>query len=353
MNHIAERDHLNDLASPDWLLAGFDDERGRFQFAQVSRQTYRDSSFLDHRIKPMPERLLSATGAEVDSILSQQSGAPAAYVFHTAFCASTLLAFCLDHPSRTLVLREPKVLVQLGGLYRDAASVDSEHMSRLGQRVLGLLNRSYAGEAAVVKPSNFANSLLQGVLSQRTAAGEQHRCLMLGSGLRSLIISILKKAPEARERMPGFLAALLRDSDYRTQVDLPPLDALDLLQQSAVFWHCQRHFFQGISNAYPPRRVLPVSMETFLLRPLETLHTINDFLQLGLSEEILSDVVEQGAFRQHSKTRVGYSPEQQRAEADAVARGHEVEIRRTLEWAKPLLRAFPVKPFSDDEEEFA
>jgi len=353
VNYSTKRDQLVDLASPDWLLAGFDDARERFQFARVSRQTYCDSSFLDHRIKNMPERESSATGGEVDLLLALRSGRPAAYVFHTAFCASTLLAFCLDQPTRTLVLREPKVLVQLGGLRRDATSVDPAQLRRLLQRVFALLSRSYAGESVVVKPSNFANSLLRDILEQRSAVGEQHHCLILSSGLRSLLISILKNAEEARERMPAFLAALLRDSDYLARVDLPPVESMDLLQQSVVFWHCQRHFVQGINRAFPAGRMLPVSMETFLRRPLETLIVIDDFLQLRLGEDHLIEVVERGAFRQHSKTGASYSLEQQRREGDAVAHRHKDEIHHALEWAKALLRAVPVEPFSADEEVFA
>ena len=353
MNYATERDDLIHLTSPDWLLAGFDEGRELFQFARVSRQTYRDSSFLDHRIKPLPERVATATGSEVDLTLGKLAGRRAAYVFHTAFCASTLLALCLDHPGRTLVLREPKVLARLGALLRDTPSSGSVQMGLLKQRVFGLLDRSYAGEAVVIKPSNFANSLVQDVLDERSGAGAQHQCLLLSNGLRNLIISILKNEPEARERMPVFLEALLRDSDYLEHAGLPPVESLDLLQQSAVFWHCQRHFFQCIKCPSGTRQLLPVSMETFLVRPLDTLVAINEFLQLGLSEELLIEVVERGEFRRHSKTGAGYGPEQQLLEAQAIAQRHDAEICRTLKWAAPLLRAMPVEPFSDDEEGFA
>jgi hypothetical protein len=278
---------------------------------------------------------------------------PAAYLCHTAFCASTLLAFCLDHPSRTLVLREPKVLSRLGALQRETPSPGSAARESLKRRVFGLLDRSYAGEAVVIKPSNFAYTLLRDVLNQRSGAGEQHRCIMLSSGLRSLVISILKKEQEARERMPEFLAALVRDSDYLDQVDLPPLESLDLLQQSVIFWHCQRHFIQSLRRESGTGRMLPVSMESLLLRPMDTLSAINQFLELRLSEAFLTESVEAGVFRRHSKTGDRYSPEQQRLEADAVARQFDAEIRRTLQWARPILRSLPVEPFSEDEAGYA
>jgi len=339
-----------ELAGPDWLLAGFDEERELFQFARVSRGTYRDSAFLDHRIEPMPEQVITVTRTEVDAVLHELQPCPAGYIFHTAFCASTLLASCLDHPARTLVLREPMVLTHLARRVRDSGSGEMRGLHRLTTRVIRLLDRGYPPERVLIKPSNFANSLASGILNGVPPGVGSHKFVVLSNGLRNLLVSILKKPDEARNLMPVFLRSLLRDSDYAQRVDLPPLDSLDLLQQSVVFWHCQRHFFQRVLCALDDVRVLPVSMESFLQQPLQTLVTINGFLGLGLDPELIAGTVTGGAFRRHSKAGTVYGPEQQKREANAVAKRHGAEIERALTWAKPLLRSLPVEPFSGLEE---
>jgi len=337
------------LSSPDWMLAGFDTRRGLFQFARVSRQTYAGSAFLDHRIQPRPAEVMTAGIDDVDVAIARLDARPAACIFHTAFCASTLLASCLDHPSNTLVLREPLILSRLADWYRKASPEDRNRPDSLQQRVFRLLDRRYAAEAVLVKPSNYANVLIPAYLDQSVSATAR-RCVLLSNGLRSLLISVLKKADEARDRMPGFTAAVLSDTDYQQRVDLPHIDSLDLLQQSVVFWHCQRYHFQVISRVFGPEQVLPVSTDSFMARPRETLVEISHFLQLGLNSDQLTETVQSGAFQQHSKTGDQYGPEQKHAESDEITGRYAAEIQSAMDWARPLLNVLPPQAMNPEED---
>jgi hypothetical protein len=331
------------IASPDWLLAGFDAATERFHFAQIDRDTYSRSSFLDHRIEPRPASVRSASAAEVDQFLEKHEPAPAAYVFHTAFCASTLLASCLDHAPHSLVLKEPLVLSKLAGLKREQASATDGAWPALARRVLGLTDRSYQGETVIVKPSNFANALIPDLLgTESEQPAPRRKFLLMSSSLPSLLISILKKRDEAQRSLPGFLRALLADSDYRDRVPPFSLQSLDLLQQSVIFWHCQRYQFQGIVQRFGEEACLRITMEEFLSSPLESLHSICAGLGLALEPGILEHTVSRGAFNQHSKDPASaYSPGKQRKEARRTAKRHEAEIDQALEWGRPFIEAFP------------
>ncbi len=175
---------LATLASPDWLLAGIDTAHDRFQFARVSRKTYRDSAFLDHRIQPRPEELRSVSGEDVDRVLAECDPSPAGWVFHTAFCCSTLLAQCLEVGDRTLVLREPVVLSRLAAESRTPADTAGEEVRR---RVLRLVERTYGDEIVIVKPSNYANALLHEMLVDGPGATGPRRCVLLGSSLNAVV----------------------------------------------------------------------------------------------------------------------------------------------------------------------
>jgi len=172
----------------------------------------------------------------------------------------------------------------------------------------------------------------------------------LSNGLRSLLISVLKKTEEAREKMTAFTQALLDDTDYATRVDLPPLESLTLLQQSVVFWHCQRYHFQNVRQALKPEQFFSLSTHSFVDQPGRMLSEINEFLSLRLSPEQLDETVHSGAFRQHSKKGSRYGPEQQRAEASETASRYASEIQSALLWASPLLKRLPPEPMSRDED---
>ncbi|MGB5809377.1 MAG: hypothetical protein WBG86_02530 [Polyangiales bacterium] len=161
------------LLSPDWMLAGFEPSGNTFQFVQVDRRTYQKSSFLDHRIQPIPTRVVSVTASQVDEMLDAAEPNPAGCIFHTAFCASTLLAFCFDHPSCTLVLREPLVLAHLASRLRGLSGVQDSEFELLAKRVFAVLDRSYRGEQVVVKPSNFANALIPSWMNNSSNATQR------------------------------------------------------------------------------------------------------------------------------------------------------------------------------------
>lgn len=333
------------LRSPDWLLAGFDPDFSRYHFAQVTRQTYRDSAFLDHRIQPLPTAKTSLDAGQVDQVLEDSQAVQSAWIFHTGFCCSTLLATCLDHPATTLVLREPLVLSRLAHAHRSHAGGSPAALNANTKRVIGLCERSYPAESLVVKPSNFANNLMKELF---TASDQRvkRKAVLMSSSLESLLVSILKKKPEAETSLPGFLRALLQDSDYLETAGMRTIDDLTLLQQSVVFWHCQRYFLQQQPEQSAPGLLMPLSMERFLLEPEAVLNEVAGFLGLGLTAETIRHTVESGAFRRHSKqVNQAYDPEIHLKEHRATRALFGRELDAALDWAATLLERVPVEPF--------
>ena len=342
------------LRSPDWLLAGFDLQADRYHLAQVSRQTYQSSAFLDHRIRPLPTATISLDGRQVDEVLVHSKPARVAWVFHTGFCCSTLLATCLDHPGHTLVLREPLVLSRLAHEKRKSQGGDQSALQFATRRVTGLCERSYAGESLLIKPSNFANSLIEDLFREGnfpTAQLPQRKAILMTSSLDSLLVSILKKQSEAEVSLPGFLRALLLDSDYQKVAGLGNIDQLNLLQQSVLFWHCQRYFLQQCLARSGSDRFMLLSMERFLAEPLAVLLEAAHFLRLDLPQETLQQTVQSGAFRRHSKkTDQVYDAEIHQREHQTTAARFRSEIAEALVWAKPFMDQLPVKAFDAFEQ---
>ncbi|MEJ8569499.1 hypothetical protein [Elongatibacter sediminis] len=331
---------------PEWLLAGIDPAHDAFQFAAVSRATYRDSAFLDHRIRPRPAEVRTVAGEAVDRALASAPPPPAGWIFHTAFCCSTLLAHCLDHPERTLVLREPAVLSRLAALCREsAAAVDTT----LLQRVICLSERPFAGERVVVKPSNYANALLPALATGPGKDDTPRSCVLMSCSLRALLLSVLKKQDEAERLLASFTDALLRDTDYAERTGIHSVADLDLLRQAVVFWHCQRYQFQAVSRA-AKAVTLGLTMERFLAEPASSLAAVGAHLSLGLGDGLIQDVVEQGAFTRHAKSGAAYGPDQRRVESAAMEQRHGETVAGALRWAETVLRDVPVEPLMAGED---
>lgn len=340
------------LDSPDWLLAGFDIQHDRYHLARVNRETYHASAFLDHRINPLPTETISLSAAQVDIALGSKTTRPAGWIFHTGFCGSTLLANCLDHPGTTLVLREPLVLARLARNLRDTSDRGSPDMQGLMERVTGLCERSYPGETCIIKTSNFSNVLIPHLMLPVESGRPQRKAVLMSCSLEALLLSILKKKSEAEILLQGFLRALLQDSDYLTQVNVPAPDSLDLLQQGVLFWHCQRYFLQTRMAQSGTGTFMSLSMERFLAEPKIVLSEVSGFLQLGLAEELLGRTIADGAFRRHSKiSAASYDAMQQQREQQTTAARYRSEMAAALEWAKPLLDALPVEAFDAFEQQ--
>lgn len=328
-----------DLRSPDWLLAGVDPAAGRAQFARVDRATYHDSPFLDHRIRPMPTEAHSLPFDALEQAARSVRG-PAGWILHTAFCCSTLLARCLDHPGRTLVLKEPLVLTRLADLVRDGRESGVPLHT-----LLRLMERCYPAETPLVKPSNYANSLLPGLLT----TDARRRVVLMSCALDAFLVSLLKKQAEAEQRLPGFVAALLRDSDYAERAGLADAPPAGVLQLGVVMWHAQRYALEA-QRARVGGRAMVLSMERFLAEPLDTLAAVSAHLGLGLDDAMLEDAVNEGAFRRHAKSSdTAYDARQRAQEAERLADEHADALAAARTYAAPLLERIPVPAWPGEE----
>jgi len=68
--------------NPDWLFQEIQGESMQYLFAHVSRETYRDSPFLDHRMRPVPSEIKGAAIGVVNrSLMSDGRPADSAYCY--------------------------------------------------------------------------------------------------------------------------------------------------------------------------------------------------------------------------------------------------------------------------------
>lgn len=145
------------------------------EFAQLltmPREAFARSIFLDERIDHGKRQLYRAPA---EALLENYRAPPVesrriGWIFHVAQCGSTLLARALDHPGRSLVLREPQALRQLGVI----AGADSNRpevirnarFHRMLEVTVSLLGKRFeAGTPVIAKANVPVNFILEEVLS--------------------------------------------------------------------------------------------------------------------------------------------------------------------------------------------
>ena len=99
-----------DFQDASWFPVDLDVPARAFRFLKLAPSVLEDSVFLDTRIgAPLEQAVAVPAGA----LGASPAGAVPAFLFHTSFCCSTLLARTLHIAPRVVALKEPLVLRRL------------------------------------------------------------------------------------------------------------------------------------------------------------------------------------------------------------------------------------------------
>ena len=284
-----------DPRDPALFLHDIDFGAGRAGFVRADRAGLSAEPFLDHRWRPAEAIDAALPLSALSALSALPVGAGEAphidFIWHTSFCASTLLSACLDAPGVSLALKEPRVLVLLAAMKRSG-----RFDANLAKAVFGLLGRRFeANERILVKPSNGANTLIA-----EAAALTQGRMLLLYSDCESFVLSM------AGQGRAGF--AYVRDRFRSLAADghpagaWPPAELFRLtdLELAALVWRMQMDALETAS-ARLGDRARSLDCKLLLEQPDQVLPRVDAFFGLGLGRERLEAVVAGPLFRRDAK----------------------------------------------------
>lgn len=312
---------------PEWLAHRYDPGHDAVHFRAVNRATRARVPFLtDEELGgPGQPQVL----ARADTVGMRAGAAPLHFIFHSAYCCSTLLANAYDRPGRSFSLKEPLILNDLVGWRHRGA--DPARLGLVLEGALDLLGRPWQpGETAVVKPSNVVNGLAPAMVAVRPEA----RALLLYAPLEVYLGSIAKKGLWGRRWVRELLHKQLKEQmvlpgfspeDYFLQTDL---------QVAAVGWLAQHALYARMAARFG-ERVRTLDSEVLLARPTEALAALDALFGVVSSEEERAKVIAQ-VFSRNSKSGERYSAAERRAEQVTAASVHEDEIAKVLDWAKAV-----------------
>ena len=313
------------VRDPLWFADRYDPGHDAVHFRRLPRELHRAATFLTDEYLPAgdPPQIIRRR----DAMAAGAAQAPLHFIFHSAFCCSTLLARAFDAPGVAMGLKEPVLLNDLigwshrGGTARDIAPVLDD--------ALALLSRPFGpGEAVVIKPSNVTNGLAPGMLTMRPDA----RALLLHAPLPVYLSSIAKKGMTGRLWVRELLVKQLREGlhpfGYSGEEYIGHTD----LQAAAMGWLAQQALFARMVTQFPGR-VRTCDSERLMADPAASLAALAALFAVPLDFEA---VVGGLAFTTHSKSGADFSSAARNAEISDAADIHADEIAKVTVWAETV-----------------
>ncbi|MFC5577350.1 hypothetical protein ACFPOA_04885 [Lysobacter niabensis] len=311
-----------DLSDARWFPVDLHTQERRYGFLRIDDGVLERSSFLDTRIDA---RLTDAVPVASDALGELVVASGLAWLFHTSFCGSTLLARVLHAPSYSVCLREPMVLRRLG---------DARHAGqKLGSLVFqsaALLSRPWhGGGRVVVKPTHAALNVAADLLEATPGS----RAVVLTSTLDDFLVSNLKKTPESQAKIPQLAERAMKASGFHARLPQGAFEPPDLLCAAVLQWAAQRELVAGLADGAGASRLRVIDMDTLLDDLRATSRAVAEWLALDIPAAVLESRFRDEAGRNAKETESSYSASQRAEESRLVEQLFAGDLSRARAWA--------------------
>ena len=320
------------LSDAEWLAHRYVEGQDAFRLIQVPRAVHSGAPFLtDEYLGDRAMIDIPAAAAMALPAGPQPDAPPLHFLFHSAFCGSTLLARALDHAGLSMGLSEPVLFNDVVGFRRRGAAPAA--VARLADLSMRLLARPYGdGEAVIVKPSNLINPLTQLLLALRPGA----KAVFLYAPLPVFLISVVRKGLHCRLWVRELLAGYIRDGVVDLGFSAEDYFRLTDLQVAAVGWLVQHQLFATLAAKAGPQRIASLDSERLTDDPTGAIAAVLRHYGLRADAATVAALVSGPAFSKHSKSGAAYSADARRADYAAAHSAHADEIDKVCGWAEQV-----------------
>lgn len=310
---------------PEWLPHRHVETEASIRYAWIPRSERTIVPFLTDECLGEPRVTHSVS---LEETLAALPNPQLCWIFHSAFCGSTMLSHSFDLPGVCSSLSEPVLLNDVVGFRRRGA--DPREVARLADASLRALGRTYPGEShVVIKPSNVVNPLAALCLALQPGA----RAIFLYAPLETFLVSVARKGLACRLWVRELLAGYLRENfihlgfpaeEYFRQTDL---------QVAAVGWLAQHGYFAQLARQLGPERIQLVDADRLMARPGQAVLGIARHFGLDLAAPEADEIANGRAFKRHSKSGEAYSADARRADYASARAAYGEEIDKVVAWA--------------------
>lgn len=311
---------------PLWLAHRYQPDNDAFHLRRVTREQHRAATFLtDEYLTNDRADIVIARHA---ALAEAGEAAPLHFIFHSAFCGSTLLARAFDIEGVAMGLKEPVVLNDVSGLRRHG--VEARRVAEALDAALTMLARPFgAGEAVVVKPSNVVSGYIPAIMAMRPSA----KAVLLYAPLPVFLGSVARKGLWGRLWVRELLAKLIEQE--LVDLGFQPDDYFRLtdLQVAALGWLAQQALFTRLVERFGPERIRTLDSERLMAQPLAAMRELGEHFALAFDP---ARVIAGPAFTTHSKFGQSFDAATRAAERAAQEQSHADELAKVGAWAEAV-----------------
>ena len=331
------RDAMTLATDPAWFPDALDASKGVIRFSRMTRDALSAEAFLDQRKN---KSVTAWADCRVDDIAPHVPKSPApAFVYHSAFCGSTLLARALDVPGAVLSLKEPNILLDLVNARRVSPALQTgNRFDEIAGTILALLARPRAnGERVLIKPTNSVSPLAAYTNAQGMKA------IFLYGDLRDFLISLLKKGEPARAFIRQQYNIFALDRTGLSQIEPRQAMSFTDLQVAALVWRHQLEEFERLLKPSP--NAASLNFERLTASPGAVLRAAVSHLSLPLSEGQIENAARGPVFQTHAKfAGEQYDAQKRKAENEAIGSQFNSELKLIEDWIGPISLGVDMKP---------
>lgn len=283
---------------------------GKAWFVKMSHLTYKESVFLD------PARVKGTCLVETDldwlhDACENTHWQPTSYIFHSAFCGSTLMSQVLEAVFNCLSLREPELLSSI--LIYNRSKAPEDEKSFWFDSLQRLLSRRFVpDQPVVVKANDYANPVMPALMDWEPEVP----ILFMYTPLNEFIAACLKadnRREWIKQRYDSVKPFLSKTFDHK---NAPKINESDYGELAAVYWSYNLAMYLLIATNHV-NTVKSLDFNDMLARPIEAVKLCGSLFNLKENkgtdcESVTGELL--GIYSKNSNLK--YSPEQRRMELE-------------------------------------
>jgi len=307
-------DSITIAADPAWLPHRIDPQSKLVEFVRIEHDELSAPGFL----ADSQGRRISLPWSEVEAM--KPEAGPLNFIFHTAFCRSTLLARALNIPGHTAGLNEPGVLASLVNAGPASAA--------LTKPILDLLSRApNSGGAVFVKPSNHSNMLIPRLL----AARPDSKAILMTNSLSAFLRSVIRKGMMGRRWGRQLYLELQNYAGLDFGMDPREIFLMTDLQAAALGWFLNQRWFE-IQYSQGTGRMRVLDGDRFADAKEQTLSAVIKFAQIDVPSNVVRNAAQAKLFSEHAKLGGSFEKKEANDKNRSISSVNEEEIGQVAQW---------------------